>query len=761
MTAGAALAAVPKVTEEHKGPVIQPDFDAIPVDLKPLPGWVVWRSEPRPGQEKPAKVPYNPATGARADPSRPETGGSFDAAKAAYEPGGYDGVGLILHEGLGLVGLDLDKCRSPEAEAIEPWAQGIVDKLNSYTEVSPSDTGLRIFVMGKKPGPKCRRGPVEMYTSGRYLTVTGHGVPNAIIEEVLLVASGREKELAEIYREHLGGGEEGSTARADAAGPGNDLTVEEAVTLCMRSEKFARLWEGDLPDFPSRSEAEQSMLNSLAYATGGDPEKMLAAFRECGLWVEKCERTVPRYSIPNAIAGRQGSFYLSASDMFNVVEMESFPAGSTGKQKAPCQRVIALKVIEGFGPGNLLHNGQTFWEWSENGVWIRRDDREIKQAVHEELAKVWKVTRSTVDGVTDVAKTEAFRPVLLNQTQDFVNTPVAELHWTGEKWETRPHEREHYSISQIPVAYDPAAPAERFDRFLDEIFDGDPDADQKRLLLLELIGYSCVPSAVFERFALLVGQGANGKSIVLHVVKAVLGAVNCCAVAPNQFSNRFQRAHLHGKLANIVTELAEGSTIADAELKAIVSGEMMTAEHKMQKPFDFMPTCTVWLATNHMPHTRDFSDALFRRASVLTFNRTFRPEEQDKHLKERLEGELPGILTRALDAFAGVLRRGDFTMPPSVITAREAWRLEADQVATFIEDCVEREPGAWHPSSLVYSRYRAWATEAGINKMLGRKSLTQRMERHGFPPSKGSGGKRGICGLRLPGWINGETAEQA
>lgn len=92
-------------------------------------------------------------------------------------------------------------------------------------------------------------------------------------------------------------------------------------------------------------------------------------------------------------------------------------------------------------------------------------------------------------------------------------------------------------------------------------------------------------------------------------------AQNVCAVQPSQFENRFQRAHLAGKLANLIPEIAEGAEIADAELKAITSGELMTAEYKFVAPFDFRPFCTCWFGTNHMPHTRDFSEALFRRVA--------------------------------------------------------------------------------------------------------------------------------------------------
>jgi putative DNA primase/helicase len=207
---------------------------------------------------------------------------------------------------------------------------------------------------------------------------------------------------------------------------------------------------------------------------------------------------------------------------------------------------------------------------------------------------------------------------------------------------------------------------------------------------------------------------------------------------------------LHLKLVNLVTEIAEGAEIADAELKAIVSGELTTAEHKHQPPFDFRPYATCWFGTNHMPHTRDFSDALFRRALVIPFNRKFKEgENADPHLKEKLAGELSGILNLALAAYADVLRRGSFAEPASCLRAKEEWRLEADQVAQFINERCEMMPDSRVESLELYLAYKQWTEDAGIARRLNRKNFTNRVQRRGGQPCKGTAGKRMIAGVRL------------
>ncbi len=284
--------------------------DKMPAGLRALNTWVVWRYEQRPGQKKLAKVPYNPLSKEKADTTRPETGSAFDLAVATYLGGAFEGIGVIL-TGTGLVGIDLDACITNEVLA--PWSAAIVTRAASYTEVSPSGTGIHILCRGALPAGRRKKGNIEMYDSGRFFTVTG----NALEPARDVVAC--QDAINAIHGEHLGSEGPGGLEPC-AEGPGNSLTAQEVVDLCIaRIPKFKDLWEGALLDHPSRSEAEQAIMNLLAWATGGDPEKMMEAFRESGHYIEKCERTCPKYTIPNAIASCQGRYYQSAQDAFSIV----------------------------------------------------------------------------------------------------------------------------------------------------------------------------------------------------------------------------------------------------------------------------------------------------------------------------------------------------------------------------------------------------------------------------------------------------------
>ena len=91
------------------------------------------------------------------------------------------------------------------------------------------------------------------------------------------------------------------------------------------------------------------------------------------------------------------------------------------------------------------------------------------------------------------------------------------------------------------------------------MFEGEPDKEERKTLLLEMMGYSLIQSTDYEKFMILTGVGANGKSVVLNILIAMLGQRQVSGVRPTQLDNKFQVAHLHGKLANVVTELPEGA----------------------------------------------------------------------------------------------------------------------------------------------------------------------------------------------------------
>jgi P4 family phage/plasmid primase-like protien len=431
------------------------------------------------------------------------------------------------------------------------------------------------------------------------------------------------------------------------------------------------------------------------------------------------------------------------------------PRGASVAEGRPDHLSLARMVIDQIGQEDILFANDALWAWTATGVWKEQDDRFFKQQIQRASSDQGvRISGPLVNGVLDVLKSEVLTPNhKFNQCNpEVVNCLNGELELVESGWQLVPHRRDHFRTTQIPIAYDPNAQAPAFMAFLDQAFRDDRDKNDKVQAVLELMGYSLMAHARHEKFVILIGPGANGKSVLLSVLEALCGSENVAGVQPSQFDRTFQRAHLDQKLANIVTELKQGEIIADAELKAITSGEASTVEHKFRNPFVMHPFATCWFGANHMPHTRDFSDALFRRATILTFNRVFASNEQDPLLKDKLRAELPGILNAALDAYAWALIVG-FTNPSSAQDAKDAWRQEADQAAQFVEDSCVPAPDELCTISEMFDAYRRWAADQGISKVLTKKGLRERLTRLGFGDHR-TAKARHVVGLKLTAWCS-------
>ncbi|MEX2288270.1 MAG: AAA family ATPase [Planctomycetaceae bacterium] len=151
---------------------------AIPVELRGLRQWCLWKTVERGGEK--TKLPFQPS-GEAAKSNDPSTWATYPDVSA--KANGYDGPGFMLTPPY--VGIDLDGCRNAETGGVEPWAQEIIQRCDSYSEVSPSGTGVKIFCGGNWPFPNGKKVPVEanhvcdklpgieVYQRGRYFAVTG------------------------------------------------------------------------------------------------------------------------------------------------------------------------------------------------------------------------------------------------------------------------------------------------------------------------------------------------------------------------------------------------------------------------------------------------------------------------------------------------------------------------------------------------------------------------------------------------------------
>jgi putative DNA primase/helicase len=274
----------------------------IPAALQKLRQFVCWNYEwvkpsgGRPGRwTKPLYIATDP--GCLASSTDPNTWRSFDEAVDNVIDGKFDGLGIVLASRV--VAVDLDHCIDDNG-VVATRDQHIVDALNSYTECSPSGDGIRVLVWSDPLPPGGRkRGDVEMYDRGRYVTLTGHhilGTPTSLQE--------RTTELAKVHAEVFG-----EKTAAAIAEPVKELSDDEVLRLARtakNSAKFIALFNGHTNGYASSSEADVALCCMLAYWTGRNVAQIDRLFRKSKLlrdkWDERHgDRTYGRRTIDTAV----------------------------------------------------------------------------------------------------------------------------------------------------------------------------------------------------------------------------------------------------------------------------------------------------------------------------------------------------------------------------------------------------------------------------------------------------------------------------
>ena len=234
--------------------------------LQALPQWVAWRYEDRDGKR--TKVPYQSPT-ARASATDPATWLSHADATAliAAHHGEFNGVGFVVSAADPYCGIDLDDCRDPQTETLTPEAAAIVARFNSYTEVTPSGAGIRIWIRGTKPGSRCRKEGIEIYDRDRFFTLTGKhvaGTPTTIEQ--------RQGELTAFYTETFSATTSQSSSTKPIPAPGPSLSDHAVLAQALGARSgntFYRLYQlGDTSAYKNDdSAAEAAACAFLAHQT--------------------------------------------------------------------------------------------------------------------------------------------------------------------------------------------------------------------------------------------------------------------------------------------------------------------------------------------------------------------------------------------------------------------------------------------------------------------------------------------------------------
>ena len=229
----------------------------IPDQLKEISQWVTWRYELR--DDKWTKPPYQATSTDRT------TWSDFKRAMKTYQSRAMAGIGFVVSPDDDIIGIDLDHCFDPKTRKAEPWTLNVIQKMQSYSEFSPSGKGFRIFVKGSLPDAGRKKGNIEVYAAGRYFTVTGHRLKNAP-----LTIQPRQDEIMWLLETYF---KEKAKPKPKPNGdwdPPSDQELLDRAFAAKNGDRLKQLFDGDISAYPSQSEADLALCSLSRF---GQPTK--------------------------------------------------------------------------------------------------------------------------------------------------------------------------------------------------------------------------------------------------------------------------------------------------------------------------------------------------------------------------------------------------------------------------------------------------------------------------------------------------------
>jgi len=271
-------------------------------------------------------------------------------------------------------------------------------------------------------------------------------------------------------------------------------------------------------------------------------------------------------------------------------------------------------------------------------------------------------------------------------------------------YELKSHTPSYLSLIQLPVNYNPDAISFGFVKFMKECLPEPTDL----YLMLEGFANCLMQDSNFEKVFMLIGEGANGKSTFLGIMQAVLGFDNVAAESLHDLTyERFALASLFGKMANLHPDIESNELKNTGILKALISGDTISAEKKYLHSFKFRNKAKLFFSANRFPEVVDQTSAFFRRFIIIDWQVSFLNRE-DTQLKQRITkdpDEIAGIFNILIKLLKALLDRGKFRNTGSSEQLRKKWNEKANPIRKFIDEFLHFGHDYYLSKILAYEEY--------------------------------------------------------
>ena len=753
------------------------NYKNIPAELRSLPQWVGFLRTP--GKNgKMNKLPVNPYTLYGASSTNPETWGTFNDALSAIGKPCKVGQSEGIVEGIGFVfappycGIDLDHVIDENGE-VNRFALDIVTNMKSYTEISPSGTGLHIIYKGaihpewkkKQVNALGENTDLEMYQTGRYFTVTGNvwGDYREVIErdavaECIQIAYMNKAQSLKLKAQS-------SEAQSEEAGNLNTNDIMNAAMNSKNGMLFSDLYAGKWQDrYGSQSEADMAFCAMLAFWFQRDFDRMDAVFRRSGLMREKWDRktgnaTYGALTLQKAIAECTNVYKPNAPDdnSFSI----------TIKSKGQVQKCYtfddtgnAQRLYDMFGDRTRYNYTDKKWMIYDRNKWTydmtgyiwklidkstdamkleakyyEEYDAENDTDMSEQFEKHMKKCRSNNTKKALEKEVQHYVPITpnkLDRNKLLLNTPdgVIDL----QSFEISPCSPDYYVTKSTSVSRREGAECPLWMHFLNEIFGGNGELIR---YVQKAAGYSLSGLTDEQCAFFCYGTGRNGKTTFLDIIRCIAGDY-ASNIQPETLMIRSTNSAANSDIARLkgarfVTSVEpnEGVRLNEGLLKQLTGDDVVTARKLYGDEFEFKPEFKLWMATNHKPIIRGTDTGIWRRIHLIPFTVQIPEKEVDRKLKDKLMQEIEGIFLWCLEGLRMYNEEG-LEKPDAVIQATADYKQEMDTISKFLDECTVPSFAGSVKAKDLYNVYTKWCDDNGEYKLTNTKfgqEIQKRFER--------------------------------
>lgn len=316
----------------------------------------------------------------------------------------------------------------------------------------------------------------------------------------------------------------------------------------------------------------------------------------------------------------------------------------------------------------------------------------------------------------------------------------------------RPHSPDDLITKLAPVKYDLAARCERWIAFLAAVI---PDGET-RAYFQRVVGYALTGDVSEHKLFFFYGGGANGKSVALEVLQALLGDYGTLApvsllMAKPTEQHPCDRMVLRGRRLAVFAETPAGQRWDESTVKALTGGDTVTGRGMHENFSTFKPSAKFAIAGNHRPRVNDLTEGFWRRFEEIPFEVTIPESRRDPKLADKLRAELPGILLWALEGCAEWRRKG-LGKSAKVQAATDAYRAESDRLAPFFADCCTFGPGNRVSRATLRASYEAWCQRESEHP-INTRDFTEHLRQRDVAEVKFNEASRSVRGWRGVGLI--------